>query len=327
MTKKLKISVVLCSCDGEAYLSEQLLTLLTQSRLPDEIVIGDDASTDRTWAIVEAFVVQARARGLFTQAIRRPVRVGYVTNFSQSLSMASGDLVFLCDQDDAWHPDKVAVMEARFLAEPRLTLLHSDARLVSSRGDDLGYSLFEALELEEEERVRVRTGTAFDVYLRRNIATGATTAFRRELLAMALPIPTSWVHDAWLAAIAAANGTVGLIDDALIDYRQHAHNLIGMRRRTWVNRYSEFRLPRNEELHMEAGRLQSLRDRLVSVRGTDGAVDKLQERHAHVSRRISLGDKAFLLRIPFILREWATGSYGRFATGFRTALRDLVRKG
>lgn len=327
MTETLKVTVVLCTCDGEKFLAEQLLTLLTQSRLPDEVIVADDASTDGTWTIVQDFVALAITRGIDVRSIRRPNRLGYVANFSSCLASASGDVVFLCDQDDAWHPDKIAFMEARFVADTELTLLHTDARLVATGGVDLGETLFDALEVTDAERTRVSSGSAFDVYLRRNIATGAAMAFRRTLLDIALPIPLHWIHDAWLAVLAAATGRVGIIDDALIDYRQHGGNQIGMRSRTLKTRLSEFRLPRNLELRAEASRLDALTERVAMGGSHIEALSKVAEHRAHVARRIALSDLGWAKRLPIVVREWLSGGYARFATGHRTALRDLLRKG
>jgi len=327
MAPALRISVVLCTCDGQAYLAEQLSTLLTQSRLPDEVIIGDDASTDGTWSIVQDFAALARTRGVTVQAVRRPRRLGYVANFSASLAQSSGDLVFLCDQDDAWHPDKIGTMASRFLADPALTFLHSDARLVAADGADMGCGLFEALELSAIERGLIDGGEALRVYLRRNIATGATAAFRRELLGRALPVPSAWVHDAWIATLAAATGKVDFIDDPLIDYRQHDGNQIGMRPRTWQTRLAEFRMPRGDELRAAVARVDALDERLDTEGAPDGVQNEIDATRRHLERRLRIGTRAPLFRVPSVAWEWLTGAYTRFATGTRTALRDLLRKG
>lgn len=71
------------------------------------------------------------------------------------------------------------------------------------------------------------------MFLRRNLVTGATTVFRRSLLEHALPLPVEWVHDEWLGIIASAIGRVDLLEQPLIDYRQHESNQIGARRDTF----------------------------------------------------------------------------------------------
>ena len=58
-TGELTVSIVLCTYNGERYLQQQLDSLLAQSRLPKQIVIADDGSTDGTWEILQAFAEQA----------------------------------------------------------------------------------------------------------------------------------------------------------------------------------------------------------------------------------------------------------------------------
>ncbi len=73
--------------------------------------------------------------------------MGYVENFSATMGTATGDVVLLCDQDDVSRRDKIKVMAGRFERDPRLLLLHSDARLVDAAGADMGCTLFETLQL------------------------------------------------------------------------------------------------------------------------------------------------------------------------------------
>ena len=47
------VSVVLCTHNGAAFIGEQVASILAQTRLPDELVLGDDASTDGTVELVE----------------------------------------------------------------------------------------------------------------------------------------------------------------------------------------------------------------------------------------------------------------------------------
>jgi len=323
----MKVGVVACTYNGEAYLAEQLSTFLTQSRMPDEIVISDDASTDGSWELIQAFASKARARKIRVTAVRQPDRLGYVGNFSRALEMATTDIVFLCDQDDAWHPDKVATMAAAFEADPALIFLHSDARLVDASGTDIGHGLFEALEVSEDERSGVRDGDAFTVYLRRNLATGAASAFRRSLLDVALPLPAAWIHDAWLAVLAAGTGRIAIIDDPLIDYRQHGGNQIGVARRTRGQRFADMFRARNETLRKDAARLEVLIVRFEEVGIKGPFVATTRAMRDHLTARVRIGGQPLWRRISGVGREWLTGRYGRFGTGARSAIRDLLRIG
>jgi glycosyltransferase involved in cell wall biosynthesis len=321
------LSVVVCTYEGAAYLKEQLDSLLCQTRKPDEIVVADDCSTDATWSILEAFEKKAGLLGIRVSLFCNGHNVGFVENFTAALRRASGDLLFLCDQDDVWHWDKLNVVAKRFEADPRLTLLFTDARLVNGEGEALRHSLFDALELKPGERKALLEGKAFDVLLRRSVVTGATAAFRRGLLDSGLPIGEGWIHDEWLAVIAAATGRVGMVEDALIDYRQHGGNQIGMRRRTWADKWSDMVRPREAQFEAEVRRLESLAARLSSLGGLEPSVLQVKQKREHFERRLGLGRRPPWRRLAGIAREAAQGDYRRYGTGSRSMLRDLFRRG
>lgn len=324
----LKLSVVLCTFNGAAYLQPQLDSLLAQTRLPDEVVVGDDGSSDGSRGLLEAFAERATARGVRVQLIFRDRNLGFVRNFSESLGAADGDVLFLCDQDDVWHADKLAAMAARFADDPSLSFLCSDARLVDAQGNDLHSSLFDALELSVDELRAIHQGRAFDVLLRRSMATGATAAFRRELLALAMPVGAGWIHDEWLAMIAAVTGRVDALEQPLIDYRQHGGNQIGMRKRNWVDKWNDLLRPRGDQFRAEVQRLESLQRHLASLDpgAFDDALRHIAHKHEHFARRVSAGCRPRWSRLPLVLQQAANGNYRRYGTGGRSMLRDLLRR-
>lgn len=95
------------------------------------------------------------------------------------LRPATGDVLFLCDQDYVWRSDKLDMMASYFAEDASLMLLHSDDRLIGAKGGRPKPSLLESLEAHRVERSKVRTGEAYEVLIRRNIVTGATAAMRR----------------------------------------------------------------------------------------------------------------------------------------------------
>lgn len=328
MTELLQhLSVVICIYDGAAHLQEQLDSLLTQTRLPDEIVIADDASTDASLEILQAFSQRARALGVEVQLHSNASNLGYVENFSSALRRASGDVLFLCDQDDVWRCDKLELMAARFAAELSLLLLYSDARLVSANGEPLHCSLFAALQMTADEKSAIHAGQAFEVVMRRSFVTGATAALRRELLALALPVGQGWVHDEWLAAVAAAAGKVDFIDQPLIDYRQHDGNQIGMQRRTLAMKWRDLLRPRGQLLGVEAQRLHRLEDFLAraAFSAAPGCALQVRDKRVHFEQRVEIGRLPHLRRLAPIWREANAGHYRRYGTGVRSMLRDLLR--
>ncbi|MDF1479146.1 glycosyltransferase family 2 protein [Leifsonia sp. H3M29-4] len=319
------ISVALCTHNGERYLAAQLRSILEQSHPPGEIVLSDDASTDGTVALAEAIVAQ-HGREVDLRVIRNETALGVTANFQQAISATTGELIALSDQDDIWRRDRLELMSARFDTRPELLLLHGDARLVDGNGEPLGVSVLDALEANAWERQTIASGRAYEVFLRRNLAVGATTLFRRSLLAAAVPFPSGWVHDEWLAIIAAASGsgTVDYMTEALVDYRQHGGNQIGARKLSFagkVRRVMEPRRARNQRL---VTAFDALADRLreLPVTAEVLAMGRAKAEHEHVRNGLPEGR---LRRIVPIAREVRAGRYSRYGRGLPDIVRDLVQ--
>lgn len=316
----MRVSVALCTYRGEAYLAEQLASILGQTRTPDELVLSDDASDDGTVALARRMLMGA---SFDVVVIENPESLGVTANFAQALRATTGDLVLLCDQDDVWPRDRVATIETD-LASTDALLRHSDARLVDAHGELLGRTLFERLRVRSDERRAIADGDAFAVYLRRNLATGAATALRRELLELADPFPSEWVHDEWLAILAAASSRIRLVDSPELDYRQHGANQIGVAEPTLRYRLSRVVDDSGARAAGLARRSAVLADRLELL-GFDTQAAAARAKSRFEERRSRLPGSR-LARIPGIARGLVSGEYRRFASQRSLdAVRDLFR--
>jgi glycosyltransferase involved in cell wall biosynthesis len=247
--RPLSSGVAIVTFNGLKYLPQQLESITSQSRQLVHIVISDDRSTDGTWDYLQTW---AASSPIPVTLLRNEKQLGLSGNVEQAIKSVEADLIFTSDQDDVWVADKVKTVAAIFESDAQIQLVHTDAILVDADGIDLGTRLFSALELSHGELETIRSGNAFQLYCRRNVVTGATTAFRRSLLDIALPLSPTFVHDAWLAFLASATGKVHLLEAPLIAYRQHGSNLIGAKklsrsaklRRLWwdMNRPTALRL-------------------------------------------------------------------------------------
>lgn len=323
----LSTSIALCTYNGALFLEAQWDSLLAQSQQPDEIVVRDDGSSDGTLALLDRLRARAEARGIQVSVARNPKNLGYSANFAAALQAAAGEVLFLCDQDDVWHPEKLAILCAEFERRRKLLLVCGDARRVDAVGHDLGKTLFQVLRITRAELRSIHHGHGFDVLLRRSMATGATVALRRELLTAALPFPGGWIHDEWLAIIAAALDGFDCIEQPLTDYRQHAGNQIGMPERGWTARWRDLMQPRAELLAMLIERDDAVARRLFALGAwvPDQRQAQLADMRRYlVARRAMHG--APWSRWRLILRIAASGGYRRYGTGWRSMLRDLVRR-
>ncbi|MEB0273979.1 glycosyltransferase family 2 protein [Cryobacterium sp. 5B3] len=330
MSSSLSVSVALCTFNGSAFIEEQLVSVLEQSEPPAEIVVSDDSSNDSTLAVVSRVFGDWRTRHpgvpLELKILRNPVGLGVVANFEQALGACTGDLLALCDQDDRWHPRRLERMAREFERRPSLTLLHSDARLIDGDGQPLGLTLFQTLGVTDAVKRVEHGGRAFELLLRRNIVTGATTMLRRALFERSRPFPDAWVHDEWLAMTAAIGGGVDVLDEELVDYRQHGGNQIGVTTLDINGRAGRLRAPRtlrNERLLARAEALAERAPLLVPEPAPD-VIRAVTEKRAHEQARSMLPAARMLRGVP-VLREWCTGRYSRFGRGAQDVLRDLVQ--
>ncbi|WPG38412.1 glycosyltransferase family 2 protein [Variovorax sp. EBFNA2] len=323
------VSVALCTYNGARYLPDQVRSICTQVPLPLEIVLSDDNSSDDTLAVVRDTLAECGvADRVALRVFSNKPALGVTRNFEQAVGACQHDLIVLCDQDDVWHPGRLARMVAQFEARPDLLLLHTDARLVDDRLAPLGSTLFHALEVQPGELTAIAQGEAFDVFLRRNLVTGATTMFRKTLLDAALPFAPEWVHDEWLGAVAAAIGRVDVLPEPTIDYRQHASNQIGARRLTLSEKMAKAFAERGDKHVGRLRRAEALLQRLQQLGDRVPAryVASQRAKVAHQRFRAQLPAARFLRLVP-ILIEAGRGRYARFGRGGHAVAQDLFERG
>ena len=331
--RELRISIALGTHNGERFVAEQIASILSQTRPVDEIVLSDDASSDRTIAIVEEAVAAHRAQhGAAPELmiLRNDPALRVTKNFEQALRHATGDLIALCDQDDVWHPTRIERLASKFDG-PNVLFVFSNARQVGAGGEYLGHDLFEAIAMNPHERELVESGRVFEQFMRRNLATGATVMLRRSLVDVATPFPETWLHDEWLAVVAAAFNGVRMHDEVLTDYRQHGNNQVGMTKIGLGRKFAMFAQPRTERNRRLFLRAQALDERIDALTSPiDGATADLEylemvHQKYHFEQARQAYPEARLKRIAPILVQLRAGNYGRYGTGLKDAVRNLLQ--
>jgi glycosyltransferase involved in cell wall biosynthesis len=318
----LKVSIALCTFNGEAFLSEQLASLSAQSHLPDEVVVFDDGSTDQTLRIVSDF---ARGCSFPVRVTQNSERLGPAQNFAAVAAACSGDLISFCDQDDIWEANKIQRTIEAFAGNPELGLVFSDAEICDSACRPLGYRLWQSVGFSSGLQRRFKGGHAFDVLLKQNVVTGATLTIRSKYRGLLLPIPSGWMHDGWAALLVCAVGSGLGIPEALIRYRQHASQSVGAARRSLYQQYLNARAMNRNVFAEQADQYEAALARLQEQTDFEVSgvlIGHLQEkiRHARCRSAIRLGQKS---RVLLAIGEWVTGRYGRFSLGWKSFAQDL----
>jgi glycosyltransferase involved in cell wall biosynthesis len=193
--KKDKISVALCTYNGELYLREQLESIFKQTRFPDEIIVCDDCSTDSTFKILNDF---CKISPVPFKIYVNKKNLGVSKNFERAISLCTGDIIFLSDQDDVWLPEKIEKVIKAFNCNKDCSYVFSDAYVVNKDLHPLGYTMWESISFGKWQRESFKKSRQLKVLLKHNVVSGATMAFRSELKKIILPISEIWIHDGWI---------------------------------------------------------------------------------------------------------------------------------
>lgn len=205
--KQPKISVCLASYNGEKYIKEQIESILIQLQPNDELIISDDCSVDDTIRVIES-IVDHRIKLLINSkkhSFKNPTR-----NFQNCLENATGDYIYLSDQDDIWIEKKIEKMQ---ILLKDYDLVVSNSILVDEDLNVLETSFFNFFGSGKGILKNVIRGCYF----------GSCMGFRKSLLDYCLPFPNTKEigHDLWIGLVGEMTGKVLFYDEPLLLYRRH----------------------------------------------------------------------------------------------------------
>ena len=228
-TRKGTISVALCTYNGARFLPAQLASYLNQYRLPDELVVSDDGSTDGTKSLIEEF---ARSAPFPVHFHCNPVRLGVATNFDRAIQRCSGEFIALSDQDDEWQPDKLTRLVSLLQQNPQAGYACSDAELIDENSQSLSHRLWEQYRCPPVSFLTAdSTAAARHLLFESDRILGATMLLRSECIKNLSPIPTTWMHDHWYSLLCELIDAHGVcISEPVTRYRLHGQQTCGLRR-------------------------------------------------------------------------------------------------
>ncbi len=227
------ISIALCTYNGARYLPWLLDSVLAQTYPRIEVVACDDGSTDETVAILRQYAGRDERISVHVNT----TNLGLTQNFEWATSLCRGELIAPCDQDDIWIPQKLDLLEPLMGDHD---VVYGDSELMNEAG--------KSLQLRMSEKMHMLSTTDPAAFAYANCVSGHSMLFRRTLLPKALPIPSGFLYDWWIAAVAASQAGVHYVPEAVVYYRQHENNVTDILR------------SRSRERHIRGYRSRRVRD-------------------------------------------------------------------
>lgn len=212
-----KISVAMCTYNGELFIEEQLRSIINQTQSVNEIIICDDYSTDNTLAIANQILKES---SLEYEIFVNEQQLGVLRNFEKAIGMCTGDIVFLCDQDDIWETDKVEHMAKAFTED--VVYVFSDGILINQKDAVISKSLLKSFNYSFDANNLV------DLFARKQqYPNGCLLAIKKDFFGSIQPFKDSTCglyHDTWLGITSVLFGKSVFVNKKLIQYRIHMNS-------------------------------------------------------------------------------------------------------
>jgi len=206
-----KVSVAIATYNGEKYLAEQLDSLYSQTRQPDEVIAVDDCSKDNTVKILDEYSKKYNVKFYINDR-----NLGIAKNFEKAISLCTGNYIMLCDQDDVWLPQKIekSLKKIKEIENDKPALVVCENIPVNS---NLKRTCYLPAKKDSSYFMDTFFGKSWQ---------GCCMIMNRKLLPLIIPIGHKF-HDAYIALIAVMCGEKYNLAEPLLYYRTHSDNAIG----------------------------------------------------------------------------------------------------
>jgi len=207
------VSVAMATYNGENFIAAQLDSIIQQTHKNIEIVITDDASSDKTVQIIKNF----QGKYPLIQLFINNVNSGITKTFEHSFKNCKGDFIAIADQDDIWELNKIETLLNEIGNEDAI---YSNSLLIDKKGQSLHKEFKSLMHLQS-----YYDGAPF---LMGNCVPGHTILMKADFAKMIIPLPCEMMFDRWISFCAASNNGIKYVDKPLVQYRQHESNAVGV---------------------------------------------------------------------------------------------------
>jgi len=255
------ISVVMTTYNGSSFLVNQIESILSQTKRPDEIVIVDDASTDNTFDILKEYQERYPDK---IKIFRNVSNLGISKNFEKAAQLSIGDFIFFSDQDDIWEKEKIQTMIGQINGS---SLLYSNAVIIDEN---------DRLVANDELQfigVPVIQGKPLLYLIESNSISGHNILVTRDLLNSAIPFPQDILYDQWLGVVACLRNGIIFTDKKLVKHRMHCANAMNNPEIRKKNK-TDKKVNRLDSFRKRSAKNLSLIKRIFEIDSTDQVLMK-----------------------------------------------------
>ncbi|HET7576763.1 MAG TPA: glycosyltransferase [Sphingomicrobium sp.] len=317
--QRLRVSIAMATYNGERFIREQLDSFAAQTRLPDELAVCDDGSTDATIEVVREFAATAP---FHVRLECNSTNLGSNENFSKAVSMCSGDWIFFSDQDDRWHSEKISRVLECF--KDGIHVVTNDCMITDEHENPWNTKLSNVRSLGLPDEA---------------LESGCCTAFTHHFAELAFPVPPEVAYDTWTCFLGDRLRLRAILAEPLQIYRRHGRNLsnasISWRKPTWWKLAVRYGLKNPVEAWMRRCLfLDCCKDRILKRRqiaaklaGADNvmlALDELATERQAYRMRTKILSSSRTQRLSEVLQMWRSGGYGYFGS-WKSAAKDILR--
>ena len=311
----MKISIALCTYNGSKYLTQQLESLKNQTLKADEIIVCDDCSTDNTIEILNKYKDILNIK-LFINDLN----LGVTKNFEKTISLCSGDIIFLCDQDDIWESNKIEKMSS-FFVDNNVGIVLCNGILIDEKNKQIkNYTLWNSFGIDKINKENFN----FEILINKLIFTGIATAFREDFKKYILPISKNTFHDEWIGFICSYKSKVLFLKDNLVRYRIHKNQKVGIIYiKSLYEKYKFVKKYKIADIEKELAKVNDFIERFQQLNADTIFINKLKSKQKLYYYRTTKSK----FRLFILLWQLVTRKYHLYTNGkFKTFIRDILTK-
>lgn len=222
----MRVSVALCTYNGEQYLSEQLDSIVNQTVPADEVVICDDGSQDATMEILSSY--QKKYPDVF-RIFKNETNLGFIKNFEKAIRLCEHPVIIISDQDDVWKDNKVAETVNFLQKNPQFDGVFHDLKLIDGQIIQPSYLNWKGISHKEVIH-EIEHNILFEALVRKgSFILGCALAIRKEALQKYRMQDFPIAHDYYIVQKLSSKNKLGFIPASLSSYRLHPNQVYGLR--------------------------------------------------------------------------------------------------